>query len=137
MLIQASVFSQTDYPKLTRFDSVDVVLLDSANISLLNYQFIAFDQCVDQKRLQERQIKLLNDADVINQSRLVNLQTSINTMREIDHEQQAQIEIIETESKKKDRKIKVLQFTRTIYTAAGVVGGVYLGYVASKFLPVI
>lgn len=137
MLIQLSVFSQLDFPKQILYDSTVVVVLDSANVALLNYQFIAFDQCVDQTRLQERQIKLLNDADKIQRVQIAQLKSNVLTMREIDAEQTGQIEIIEKESKKKDRKIKVLQFTRTIYTAAGVVGGVYLGYVSSKFLPAI
>ena len=137
MLIQLSVFSQADFPRQILYDSTVVTVLDSADVALLNYQFIAYDQCIDQTRLQERQIKLLNDADKIQRSQIANFKKNISTMKEIDAEQVEQIEFIEKESKKKDRKIKMLKFSRTLFTAAGVVGGVYLGYVGSKFLPAI
>ena len=135
LLIPVLAFSQKDYPKQILYDSVKVTVLDSANVALINYQFIAYDQCVSQRKIQDKEINLLYKAGDILKAKIDNLNSQIIGYEAIDQEQQIQIDELNNQLKRNERKIKFLKATRVVFTCVGVAGGVYIGYLGSVFLP--
>lgn len=128
-------FSQSDLIKRIAYGTDTLTVIDSIAVSLINYNFVSLDECTDLKRLQKTQIDLLEINVNAKNEVIANQNNQLTAYKGVDQEQETQIDLLEKDKQVKDRQIKLLKFTRSLYTIVGFAGGGYLGYTIAKFLP--
>jgi hypothetical protein len=128
-------FSQSDLIKRIAYGTDTLTVIDSVAVSLINYNFVSLDECTDLKRLQKTQIDLLETSVEAKNEVIANQNNQLTAYKGVDQEQEIQIDLLEKDKQAKERQIKLLKFTRSLYTIVGFAGGGYLGYTLAKFLP--
>jgi hypothetical protein len=128
-------FSQSDLIKRIAYGIDTLTVIDSVAVSLINYNFVSLDECTDLKRLQKTQIDLLEISVNAKNEVIANQNNQLTAYKGVDQEQEIQIDLLEKDKQAKERQIKLLKFTRSLYTIVGFAGGGYLGYTLAKFLP--
>ncbi len=129
-------FSQTDLIQRIAYGSDTLTVVDSVAVSLINYNFVSLDECTDLKRLQKTQINLLETSVEAKNEVIANQNKKLKAYKGVDEEQEIQIDLLEQDKQAKERQIKVLKFTRSLYTVVGFAGGGYLGYTLARFLTI-
>ena len=134
LLIVASSFSQSDYPKSILIDSDTLVLFTPNQVAKMNVVFLYLDEQKELNESLENQILLLNNKLLILEATYnVCEQKSILLVRVAD-ERLNQVEILTSENKKQDKKINLLKKMRNLYGIGGVVVGGVAAYFLSQIL---
>ena len=134
LLIAASSFSQSDYPKSILIDSDTLVLFTPNQVAKMNVVFLYLDEQKELNESLENKILLLNNKLLILEATYnVCEQKSILLVRVAD-ERLNQVEILTSENKKQDKKINILKKMRNLYGIGGVVVGGVTAYFLSQIL---
>ena len=125
-----SSICQDVYPKLIIIDNDTLVLLTPIQVKKINATILRLDECRKiTTSLEQENKELILKYSILNKE-IENLKKQNEISDRIDLEMGNQIGILTSENKKKDKKIKLLKKSRTLFT----LGGIVLGSAATYFV---
>ena len=130
LLTAAFSFSQEDYPKLTLIDSDTLVLFTHNQVDKMNLTFLKLDEQIELNNSFLKEINLYNKKIILLEDKYDACKVKSELLFQIDEEKDGQVEILTSENKKQDKKIKLLKKMRNLYG----IGGVIIGSVGTYFL---
>lgn len=95
---------------------------------LVNYNFLSLEECRALGKSYVKQISNYKDKCERQDLLITNLRKQVNIARDIEEEHIQSIKLLEENTSKLERKLRLSKATRVIYTSVGIVGGAYLGY---------
>jgi len=132
LLIAQCSYSQTTYPKQTVLNGDTLVLVTLEQVKLINYTFLSLEECKALGKSYVKQIENYKFKCGKQEALISNLRSQINTSTDLQREQEESIKLLEENTSKLERKLRLSKATRVIYTSVGILGGGYLGYTIGK-----
>lgn len=132
LLIAQSCFSQTVYPKLITIDGDTVVAIKPEHINKMNVALLRLEECNELNQSLEEENILLMQKDSVSNEEKNNLTEQNEKLTRVSEEKTGQVDILTEENKKKDKRIKLLKKSRTLFTLGGVVLGSAATYIIIK-----
>ena len=131
--------SQTDSTKIeTKYQQVRIIegdtifLFTHEQVKEFDKTYVKLDKCNEVGESLEREIALCDEGITLCDEQLEVEKSKVELINEIASEKENQNVILTSENKKKDKKIKLLKKTRTLFTIGGTVLGGVLGYLITK-----
>jgi len=129
-----SSISQTDCKGLRLINGDTINLYDSVTVQKLNKVFTDLDLADSLNKKYEKDIEdyIFHIAGLNGENRILGEKNALGTR--IIKEKETQVEILETDNKKKDKKIKLLKKTRNLFGIVGVAIGGVITYYGQKLI---
>lgn len=100
-------------------DSVRVLIKDTTVLAYVDTLEKQNKDCIQAIEIQEEALST-KDLVIAKKDTIIAYKDNVIEAQELD------IENLEKDNKKKDRKIKILKFERVLYPAVAIIGGIYL-----------
>ena len=115
-------------------DSDTLVLVTPNQVDKMNLAFIQLDEQIDFNLSYMAEIALLNEKIIILEDKNKTCEEKAGILVKISKENHNQVDILTSDNKKKEKKIKLLKKMRTLFGIGGVVIGGVGGYLLSQIL---
>lgn len=129
-----SVLSQQDFPRLILIDGDTLVAFEPEQVTKMNVVILSLDECREIQQSLEEENDLLLEKTTNLESQKENLKEQSETMSKINTEKTEQVNILTDENKKKDKRIKLLKKSRTLFVLGGILVGSATTYVITLLL---
>ena len=130
LLIAVLGMSQVGYPKLTLINGDSLILFTPKQVSKINVTFLELDRNIALNESLTGELELFK-VSVDNLKKLVEQgEDRHGILYKLYNEKVLQVKLLTEDVEKKDRRLKLLKKSRTLY----VIGGAILGGVATYYL---
>lgn len=127
-----SIKIETKYPQVRIIEGDTIFLFTHEQVKEFDRTYVKLDKCNEVGESLEIEVALC-DADITLCDEQLNIEKNkVKLISEIAEEKGKQVEILTSENKKKDKKIKLLKKTRTLFTIGGTVIGGGIMYLFTK-----